>query len=84
METKEIERKLSEFKDILNDLKNKLFIDEKNIRLEEISKIINNPNFWNSSDTKDILTEQKNLNSIEINEYIIIHLSLSLILLIKK
>ncbi len=68
METKEIERKLIEFSDTLEDLKSKLFIDEKISRLDELSKIINDPNFWNNGDTKDILTEQKNLNNI-VNKY---------------
>jgi len=68
METKEIEKKLSEFIDTLADLKSKLFLDEKINRLDELSKIINNPNFWNTSDTKDVLTEQKNLNTI-VNKY---------------
>ena len=68
METKEIEKKLSEFIDTLDDLKSKLFLDEKINRLDELSKIINSPDFWNTSDTKDILTEQKNLNTI-VNKY---------------
>lgn len=68
METKEIERKLNEFVSALEDLKSKLFIDKKISRLDELSNIINDPNFWNSSDTKDILTEQKNLNTI-VNKY---------------
>ncbi len=68
METKEIERKLIEFQSTLDDLKSKLFIGEKLSRLDELSKIINNPDFWNGSDTKDVLTEQKNLNTI-VNKY---------------
>ena len=64
METKEIIKKIDEFVDTLNDLKSKLFIDEKRVRLDELSNIINDPNFWNNSDTKDVLTEQKNLNAI--------------------
>ena len=68
METKEIERKLIEFQSTLDDLKSKLFIEEKLSRLDELSKIINNPDFWNGSDTKDVLTEQKNLNTI-VNKY---------------
>ena len=68
MEPKEIERKMVYFSTTLDDLKSKLFIDEKLSRLDELSKIINNPNFWNGSDTKDILTEQKNLNTI-VNKY---------------
>ena len=68
METKEIERKLIEFQSTLDDLKSKLFIGEKISRLDELSKIINNPDFWNGNDTKDVLTEQKNLNTI-VNKY---------------
>ncbi len=68
METKDILKKLNEFCDTLEDLKSKLFIDEKRVRLDELSSIINNPNFWNNGDTKDVLAEQKNLNSI-VNKY---------------
>lgn len=68
METKDILKKLNDFCDTLNDLKSKLFIDEKKSRLNELSNIINDANFWNSSDTKDVLTEQKNLSSI-VNKY---------------
>ena len=68
METKDILKKLNEFCDTLEDLKSKLFIDEKRVRLDELSSIINDPNFWNNSDTKDVLTEQKNLNAI-VNKY---------------
>ena len=68
METKDILKKLNEFCETLDDLKSKLFIDEKKSRLNELSNIINDPNFWNNSDTKDTLTEQKNLNTI-VNKY---------------
>jgi len=68
METKDIERKLDEFISTLDDLKSKLFIEEKLSRLDELSNIVNDPNFWNGNDTKDILTEQKNLNTI-VNKY---------------
>ncbi len=68
METKDILKKLNEFCETLDDLKSKLFIDEKKSRLDELSNIINDPNFWNNSDTKDTLTEQKNLNTI-VNKY---------------
>ena len=68
METKDILKKLNEFCDTLEDLKSKLFIEDKRLRLNELSNIINDPNFWNNGDTKDVLTEQKNLNAI-VNKY---------------
>ena len=64
METKEIEKKINEFFDILSDSKDKLDIDNKNNRLNELNKQINDSSFWSRNDTKDILEESKSLKEI--------------------
>ena len=64
METKDIEKKLNDYKEVLFDLNNKLEIDLKNNRITELDKLISNPDFWNSNNSKDILSEQKNLRGI--------------------
>ena len=68
METKDIIKKLDEYITTLNDLKNKLLIDEKRDSLNELNSLTNSENFWSRSDTKEILENQKNLNTI-INKY---------------
>ncbi len=68
METREINKKLEEFLNTLNDLKSKLLIDEKNSRIEELNKLVNDMDFWSRSDTKEVLEEQKNINNI-LNKY---------------
>ena len=68
METKDIIKKLDEYITTLNDLKNKLLIDEKRDSLNELNSLTNIENFWSRSDTKEILENQKNLNTI-INKY---------------
>ena len=67
MEEKEIDKKIDEFKNDLNDLSNKLDILNKKSRSIELDNIINSPNFW-SGNTKDVLEENKILKSI-INKY---------------
>lgn len=67
MEEKEIDKKIDEFKNDLNDLSNKLDILNKKSRSIELDNIINSPNFW-SGNTKDVLDENKILKSI-INKY---------------
>ena len=64
MEEKEILKKLGEFKEVLSDLKNKLDLDNKISRLNELEKISMSADFWSSSNTKDVLEEQKNLRNI--------------------
>ena len=64
METKEIKKKLEEFGSDLVDLKNKLDIESKSLKLEELDKTTSSTDFWSSSNTKEILEEQKNLRSI--------------------
>ena len=64
METKEIEKKLNEFVEILIDLKNKLDIDNKNSRISELDKVINDPSFWSGDNTKELLEESNNLKKI--------------------
>ncbi len=69
METKEIEKKINEFLSSLGDLKNKLEIDDKKKRMEELNKISSSLDFWNDIEsTKPVLEEQKRLNNI-INKY---------------
>lgn len=69
METKEIEKRINEFLNSLEDLKNKLEIDDKKKRMEELNKISSSLDFWNDIEsTKPILEEQKRLSNI-INKY---------------
>ena len=64
MEEKEIVKKLEEFREVLSDLKNKLDLDHKISRLNELEKISSSTDFWSSSNTKDVLEEQKNLRNV--------------------
>ena len=59
METKEIERKLDEFIEVLSDTKNKLDIDTKENRIKELDNIMSDPSFWNTSNTTDVISESK-------------------------
>ena len=68
METKDIKKKLDEFSVILNDLKNKLDIDTKNIRLTELDSMTSSADFWSLNNTKEILEEQKQLRCV-VNKY---------------
>ncbi len=64
MEEKEIVKKLEEFREVLSDLKNKLDLDHKISKLNELEKISSSADFWSSSNTKDVLEEQKNLRNV--------------------
>ena len=64
MEKKDIEKKLEEFNELLVDLKNKLDIDSKKSRINELDGIMSDPSFWNSENTKDVISESKNLRGI--------------------
>ncbi len=68
METKDIEKKINEFNDLLKDLKNKLDIDNKISRINELDKISMQVDFWSMQNTKEILEEIKNLKDI-VNKY---------------
>lgn len=69
METKEIEKRINEFLSSLEDLKNKLEIDDKKKRMEELNKISSSLDFWNDIEsTIPVLEEQKRLGTI-INKY---------------
>ena len=46
MEKKDIIKKISEFIESLNNIKNKLDIDSKEIRDKELDKITSNPGFF--------------------------------------
>lgn len=70
---KEIIKKLNEYREILNDIENKLDISSKKKRLEDLNKIMNDPGFWNDiNSTKDIINESKSLKKV-IDEYSIIN-----------
>ena len=64
METKDIEKKLDEFSEVLSDLESKLDISSKTSRLKELDSIMSDPSFWSTSNTNDIISEAKNLRSI--------------------
>ena len=68
MEIKEIEKKIDEFFEILNDLNNKLEINQKSNRITELDNIMANPDFWSSENTRKVLEESKNLKNI-VNKY---------------
>ena len=79
METKDIKKKLEDYSSDLIDLKNKLDIDSKDSRLTELDQITSNPDFWSSSNTKEVLEEQKQIRNI-INKYNDVYDSVSLML----
>lgn len=64
METKDIKKKLEECNNDLVDLKNKLDIESKTDRLNELDQIASSSDFWSSSNTKEVLEEQKQLRGI--------------------
>ena len=68
METREIVKKIENYKEILIDLKNKLDLSNKISKLAELDNITSSSDFWSSSNTKEVLEEQKNLRNL-INKY---------------
>lgn len=65
METKDIEKKLTYYLDVLNDIGVKLEIDFKNKRVSELEKITSDSSFWNDMESaKNILGELKGLKDI--------------------
>ena len=64
MEKKDIIKKISEFIESLDNIKNKLDIDSKELRDKELDKITSNPDFWSSNDTAEVLKEQKEVKNI--------------------
>ena len=65
METKEIEKKISEYKLILESIKNKLDIENKSKRINELESISNDASFWNDiNNAKVILSELKGLKDV--------------------
>ena len=65
METKDIEKKLTYYLDVLNDIGVKLEIDFKNKRVSELEKITSDSSFWNDMEgAKNILGELKGLKDI--------------------
>ncbi len=65
MEKKEIVRKIDEFSDPFNTLKNKIELAHKKERIAELESIINGEGFWNDIEsTKDVLSEQKVLKAV--------------------
>lgn len=65
METKEIEKKLNEYKSFLKDIKVKLEIETKENRIKELENIMNDSSFWNDQNkAKDVLSELKSLKEV--------------------
>ena len=65
METREIEKKINEYLVFLGDIKKKLEIDNKELRIKELESIMNNSSFWNDQNkAKDILSELKMLKDV--------------------
>lgn len=65
METKEIEKKINEYKLILESIKNKLDIENKSKRINELESISNDASFWNDiNNAKVILSELKGLKDV--------------------
>ncbi len=65
METKEIEKKIDDFKLILDSIKNKLDIDTKAKRIDELESISNDTSFWNDiNNAKTVLSELKGLKEV--------------------
>ncbi len=65
METKEIEKKIDEFKLILESIKSKLDIEIKEKRINELESISNDASFWNDiNSAKEVLSELKGLKEV--------------------
>ena len=65
MEQKEILKKLEEYKSLINDIKNKLNINNKKNRINELEGISNDTSFWNDMEkAKNVLSELKGLRDI--------------------
>ena len=62
METKDIEKKLNDFLDLLKSLNSKLEIDSKKENLNKLNKETLEIDFWNRTDSKEVLEEIKKLN----------------------
>ena len=65
MEQKEILKKLEEYKSLINDIKNKLDIDNKKNKISELEGISNDSSFWNDMENaKNVLSELKGFRDI--------------------
>ena len=65
METKDIEKKLVDFLEVLNDIGVKLEIDSKNKRVNELESITSDSSFWNDMENaKNVLSELKGLKDV--------------------
>ena len=65
METKDIEKKLVDFLEVLNDIGVKLEIDSKNKRVNELQSITSDSSFWNDMENaKNVLSELKGLKDV--------------------
>lgn len=65
METKEIEKKLNEYLNILNDIGVKLEISVKNKRISELESIQSDTSFWSDMENaKNVLSELKGLREV--------------------
>ena len=80
METKDIEKKLNDYLNILNDISVKLEIDVKNKRIEELESISSDTSFWNDMESaKNVLSELKVLKEV-CNKYNNIYSSVNTLL----
>lgn len=65
METKDLEKKINEFNDILLDIKNKLEIDSKKERIDDLELKSTSNSFWNDMENaKKVMSELKNLKEV--------------------
>ena len=65
MEIKEIEKKLNEYLNILNDIGVKLEISVKNKRISELESVQSDTSFWNDMENaKNVLSELKGLREV--------------------
>lgn len=65
METKDIIKNLNECSNILKDIHNKLEIDVKKSRIDELETLSNASNFWDDVEkAKDVLSELKTIKSV--------------------
>ena len=68
METKDIIKKLDGFSESLKTLKEAIDIDGKTNRINDLNNEMSKPDFWNSEETNQIISESKNLRKI-VDEY---------------
>ena len=81
MEQKEILKKLEEYKSLINDIKNKLDIDNKKNKISELEGISNDSSFWNDMENaKNVLSELKDFVIYVKNMILLMNLSMTLMI----